>query len=103
MINGGVFNEGDMILAIYSSGTLFVAVFLLQWYGTHPITYAGKIIYGILAGLVAFLVVGCGTSPIGMCYTVLICNIINLFIREFEEEINEKRLNKLLMQIDTTK
>lgn len=101
MINGGAFNDGDIILAIYTSGTMFTAVFLLQWFGTNPITYPGKYIYGIISGIVAFFVVGCGTSPIGMCYTILICNIINLFIREVEENLNEKRLNKMLASVET--
>lgn len=101
MINGGAFNDGDIILAVYTSGTMFTAVFLLQWFGTNPITYPGKYIYGILSGVAAFFIVGCGTSPIGMSYTILVCNIINLFIREVEEILNEKRLNKMLASVET--
>lgn len=98
MINGGAFNQGDICLALYTSGTLFIAVFLLQWFGTHPITYTGKIVYAVLAGIAAFVIVGVGTSPVGMCYTVLICNVINIFIRTVEEYLNDKKLNKMILE-----
>ena len=91
---GGVINQGDIILALTTSGTLFIAFFMLCWFGTHPVTVSGKIIYGIMAGLLAFAIVGCGTSPIGMIYTVLICNVLNLLIRVIEERRNEALLLK---------
>lgn len=83
---GGSFNQGDIILAFLTSGTLFCSVFLIQWYGTVPIFLSGKIILGILAGVFSFLVTGAGTSPIGMIYTVLITNLANIFIRTFQEK-----------------
>ena len=88
LINGGAFNQGDIILALLSSGTLFCAFFMLQWFGTNPVTLPGKIIYGILSGVVYFAVTGCGTSPIGMVYTVVIMNVFNLIIRAIEERKN---------------
>lgn len=93
---GGSFNTGDIILAVCTSGTLFTAVFLIQWFGTVPVTILGRIIYAILAGVVAFFIVGCGTSPIGMCYTVVICNILNLIIRVIEEKQNDVFVKKLV-------
>ncbi len=95
-LNGGVINTGDIILAIGSSGTIFCSIFLLQWFGTHPITLMGKIVFAVLSGIVAFVIVGCGTSPIGMIYTVLICNVLNLLIRLIEEKNNVIRLSKLV-------
>ena len=96
MIFGGIFNQGDILLAILTSGTLFCAVFVLQWFGTTPVTIIGKICYGIISGIFAFLIVGCGTSPIGMVYTVLICNILNMVIRVVEESVNLKRTEKIV-------
>lgn len=92
--------QGDLILAFCTSGTIFTAVFLLQWFGTKPITIAGKVIYGILAGAIAFLIAGCGYSAVGMCYTVLICNTVNLIIKVIEEKQNNKKLNKLLETVE---
>ena len=94
VLAGGVINQGDVILALNTSGTLFTAFFLLCWFGTHPVTVSGKILYGIIAGVLAFVIVGCGTSPIGMIYTVVICNVLNLLIRVVEERRNEALLVK---------
>lgn len=87
---GGAFNSGDVILALLSSGTLFTAAFMMQYPGTIPISINGKIIYGIIAGLLAFFISGEGTSPIGMAYTILICNVFNLILRYLEDINNEK-------------
>ena len=93
---GGNLNQGDIILAIFSSGILFSCVFLIQWYGTTPISLAGKIVLGVLTGIVAFAIVGCGTSPVGMAYTIIISNIISMFIRIFEEKKNDLLVGKVL-------
>lgn len=93
---GGEFNQGDIILALCTSGTLFVSIFLLQWFGTYPSTKVAKVIYAIFAGIIAFVIVGCGTSSIGMIFTILICNILNLIIKNFEKVTSEKRIIKLL-------
>lgn len=87
-INGGAFNQGDIILALLSSGTLFCAVFMLQIFGSTPVTIFGKIAYGIIAGMLYFVITGCGTSPIGMVYTIVILNVITIMIRAAEEHKN---------------
>lgn len=96
LMNGGVFNQGDIILALFTSGTLFCATFLIQWMGTIPFTTFGKIFYGFLVGILSFLLIGCGTSPIEMVYTVLLCNIINLLINIIEERHSRKALIKVV-------
>ena len=94
-VSGGEFNQGDILLAILTSGTLFVSVFMIQWFGTHPMTVVGKIFYAVIAGLYAFMVVGGGTSPIGMIYVIIVCNIINLLIRLIEEKRMDMLMNKM--------
>lgn len=91
---GGPFNQGDVLLAFLTSGTLFTVVFMIQWYGTTPLSIIGKIIFGIIAGFVAFVTSGCGTAPIGMMYTVLICNICSLMIRVLEEINNKAKVSR---------
>lgn len=93
---GGFFNQGDIILALSSSGLLFSTVFLIQWFGTVPVTIPGKIISGLCYGICAFLIIGCGTSPIGMMYTILINNIVTLFIRSIEEQKNISNITKVV-------
>ena len=95
LMTGGEFNQGDIILALFTSGTLFVAVFMIQWFGTHPMTIIGKVIYALFAGLAAFFIVGCGTSPIGMIYVVIMCNILNLLIRNIEENRMDKIMHTM--------
>lgn len=93
---GGNFNQGDIILALLTSGTLFCAVFVIQCFGTVPITILGKIIYGIICGGTAFFISGCGTSSIGMVYTILLCNIINMLIMFVEEKTNLRGTESLI-------
>lgn len=95
-VSGGELNQGDIMLALLTSGTLFVAVFMIQWFGTHPMTVIGKIIYAFTAGVYAFIVVGGGTSPIGMIYVIVISNIINLLIRQIEEKRMDYLIRKMI-------
>ena len=96
---GGYFNQGDILLALFSSGMLFCATFLIQWYGTIPVTVGGKIILGTLSGIIAFSIVGAGTSPVGMVYTVLLSNIICMIIRIFEEKNNEIATGRIIEKL----
>ena len=96
MFFGGPFNQGDIILALSSSGLLFCTIFLIQWFGTIPVTISGKVISGLTYGICGFLIIGCGTSPIGMMYNILINNIITLFIRSIEEQNNKAGLLKVV-------
>lgn len=96
---GGFFNQGDVLLALLTSGTLFCTTFLIQWFGTIPITAAGKIILGFISGILAFLIMGCGTSPVGMVYTVLITNVANMLIRVFEEKANITTTSKVISKL----
>lgn len=92
VFSGGVPLQGDMLLALLSSGTIFCAFVLLQWFGTTPLSKTGKIIYGIIGGIIAFIFTGCGTSPIGSIATVLFLNIISPVIQYFENKSNRTKL-----------
>jgi hypothetical protein len=59
----------------------------LQAFKTNPLTIAGKIVYGIIAAVVAFCIIGCGTSPIGSMFVVLIANICSPIIQFIEDKI----------------
>ncbi len=96
---GGYINQGDMLLALLTSGTLFCATFLMQWYGTIPVTVFGKHLLGIITGIIAFLIIGSGTSPVGMVFTVLISNMICMIIRIIEEKQNEISTAKVIQKL----
>ncbi|MCQ2572717.1 MAG: RnfABCDGE type electron transport complex subunit D [Treponema sp.] len=91
---GGTFNSGDIILALFSSGTLFTALFLLQWFGTTPTTRTGKILYSIFCGIIAFILVGAGTSSIGMVYTILLGNIFSAIVKVLETNAELRSVKK---------
>lgn len=93
--NGPLF-QGDVILAMLTSGTLFCTFFLLQWHGTVPLTNRGKFFYGILGGITAFLIAGSGTSSVGMIFTVLILNILTLLIENVENHYSSKFARNVL-------
>lgn len=88
--------QGDVILALLTGGTLFFATFVFGWYGTTPVSRQGKIIYGILAGINAFLIAGPGTSPCGMVFAVLLTNIESIVIQQWENHQNRILLRKKL-------
>lgn len=100
--NGPLF-QGDVILALFTSGTLFCTFFILQWHGTVPLTNSGKFFYGVFGGITAFLIAGAGTSASGMIFTVLILNILSLLIESFENhrflKFSEDLLKKRIQYI----
>lgn len=85
VILGGTSMQGDIILALLTSGTLFCTFFVLQWYGTCPITLLGKVIYGICAGVAGFLIIGFGTSSVGYVFTVIVMNLVSPCIQFIED------------------
>ena len=93
----GTPGQGDILLALLSSGTLFSTLYLLQWYGTTPLTKWGKILYGCIAGIVAFLIIGCGTSSAGYVFTVLIMNIISPVIQVIESKQVKHKIEKTIV------
>lgn len=99
----GIPLQGDMLLALLTGGTLFTAVFVLNWYGTVPESLCGKSIYGILAGAAAFFISGCGTSPAGMIFTVLLVNFASVFIQFFERKADISRVHRLAEQMTKDK
>ena len=95
-IAGGIAGQGDMILALCTGGTLFYTVFVIQQYGTVPLSKYGKILYGTLAGIFAFLIAGCGMSSAGMIFTLLCANIVSPLIQAFEDRRDASRIRAVL-------
>ncbi len=95
---GTLMMQGDVLLALLSSGTLFAAFFLLQWTGTVPMTVTGKIAYSLSAGFVAFVFNGAGTSPVGSVMTVLVMNITSPLIQLVESRRALRKLSAHLKE-----
>ena len=96
VFSGGILMQGDMLLALLTSGTLFAGFILVQWFGTIPMTNKGKIVYGIAGGIIAFIFSGPGTTPIGSIITVLFLNILSPVIQYFENRITKIKLTNML-------
>ena len=94
-ILGGEFLQGDMLLALCTSGVLFCSLFLLPWYGTIPYTKSGRIFYGIICGVIFYVIVGCAFSAAGCVFSVLIANVLSPFIQMLEN----RRINNDVSQM----
>lgn len=93
---GGAVGQGDMLLALLTGGTLFFATFVIQCWGTTPVTRWGKAIYGILCGVLAFFIAGSGVSSVGMAFAALSANLLSPLIQLWEDARNKKSLRAML-------
>lgn len=67
---------GDFLVSILTGGVLLGGIFMLTDYVTSPTTKFGNVIYGILAALITTFIRIKGGYPEGVCYSILLCNII---------------------------
>ncbi len=74
------FNVTAALAAILSGGLLIGAIFMATDYVTSPATWKGKLIFGIGAGLLTFLIRYFGIYPEGVSFAILLMNILNPFI-----------------------
>lgn len=95
---GGSLFQGDIILALFTSGTLFYSFFLLQWHGTTPFTNRGKWIYAVFAGVLAFFILGIGLSPAGFAFVILVVNVFSLMIQSVENHYLKEYTSSVLME-----
>lgn len=89
--------SGDIFLALLTSGTLFSTLYLLQFFGTTPLSLCGKIVFAIISGILAFFIIGFGTSSCGYIFVILCMNVISPIIQYFENLAVNKKLNKVLL------
>lgn len=68
------------LISILSGGLLLGAVFMATDYTTSPPTPRGKIVFGIGAGLITFVIRSFGIYPEGVSFAILFMNILNPYI-----------------------
>ena len=68
------------LVMILSGGLLIGAIFMATDYVTSPSTAAGKLIFGIGAGVITFLIRYFGTYPEGVSFAILFMNILTPYI-----------------------
>ena len=70
----------DALAMVLSGGLLLGAIFMATDYVTSPSTALGKIIFGVGAGLLTFLIRYYGVYPEGVSFAILLMNIVNPYI-----------------------
>ena len=68
------------LAAILSGGLLLGAIFMATDYVTSPVTSWGKVIFGVGAGLITFLIRYFGVYPEGVSFAILFMNILTPYI-----------------------
>ena len=76
------FDAAKALALILSGGLLIGAIFMATDYVTSPATPAGKIIFGLGAGLLTFLIRYFGVYPEGVSFAILFMNILNPYIEK---------------------
>ena len=71
---------GYALAMILSGGLLLGAIFMATDYVTSPSTAAGKIIFGLGAGLITVLIRYFGVYPEGVSFAILLMNILTPYI-----------------------
>jgi len=79
--------SGDILFAVLTGGILFTAFYLLPEFSTVPRTRVGKLVSGLLAGLICFMLCGPGGSPAGAVFTVISVNPLATIIEYLEKRI----------------
>ncbi|MBQ8600637.1 MAG: RnfABCDGE type electron transport complex subunit D [Clostridia bacterium] len=75
--------QGDLTVAlayILSGGLFLGAIFMATDYVTSPATPAGKLIFGLGAGIITVLIRLWGNYPEGVSFAILLMNILNPYI-----------------------
>lgn len=67
---------GDPLTSILTGGVLLGGIFMLTDYTTSPTTGPGNVIAGILAGCLTIFIRLKGGYPEGVCYSILLVNIL---------------------------
>lgn len=73
-------NAATALASILSGGLFLGAFFMATDYVTSPETPWGKIIYGVIAGVITCLIRFWGVYPEGVSFAILLVNILNPYI-----------------------
>ena len=75
------------LVDVMSGGLLFGAVFMATDYVTSPFTTIGKIIYGIVIGLITFSIRQFGSMAEGMSFAILMGNLLTPWFNAWSHQI----------------
>ena len=69
-----------MLCEIVSGGLLLGAMFMATDYATSPVTSAGRLLYGVICGLLTVFIRYFGGYPEGVSFSILIANLLVWYI-----------------------
>ncbi len=70
----------SMLYSIMSGGLMLGAIFMATDYSTTPLTFWGKLIFGVGCGLLTFAIREFASIPEGVSYSILLMNILTPYI-----------------------
>ncbi len=73
----------DPIFHVLAGGLMLGAFFMATDYVTSPITYRGKLIFGVGCGVVTVIVRLLGGMPEGVCFSILLMNALTPIIDRY--------------------
>jgi Na+-transporting NADH:ubiquinone oxidoreductase subunit B len=92
----GISRFPDPLYAILSGGVLFGAVFMATDPITAPSTEQGKVIFGLLTGIIAVLIREFSLFPEGMMFAILIMNsfvpLLDIVIKSWKTNTAKRRV-----------
>lgn len=73
----------DPLFHLLSGGLMLGAIFMATDWVTSPITKKGRIIFGVGCGLLTVLIRTMGGYPEGVCYSILLMNLVTPLIDRY--------------------
>ena len=70
----------DVLYQLLSGGLMLGAFFMATDYVTTPITWKGKLVFGMGCGVMTFLIRQFGGYPEGVSFSILLMNILTPYI-----------------------
>ena len=92
MLFSSGFNWEFTAYQLLSGGLLLGAIFMATDYATSPLTWKGKIIFGIGCGLITSLIRLFGSLPEGVSFSIIIMNLLVPHIEKWTRPIPFGRL-----------
>jgi electron transport complex protein RnfD len=92
----GNFDITFMLMQVCAGGLMLGAIFMATDYATSPVTPLGRIIYGVLCGLITvFIRYFCG-NPEGVSFAILISNLLVFYIEKITlpRRFGEKKIKE---------
>ena len=70
------------VAQILSGGLMLGAIFMATDYATTPVTFWGKLIFGVGCGLITLLIRNFASYPEGVSFAILLMNILTPYIEK---------------------